>query len=57
MWVEEGGGGGGGFLKFFKKNFVAQEIIELNVSWPSHFFGKCFMAPPVDFSFLFKAYL
>ena len=52
-----GGGGGGGFLKFFKKNFVAQEIIELNVSWPSHFFGKCCMAPPVDFSFLFKAYL
>ena len=35
-----GGGGGGGFYKFFKKFFVAQETIDLNISWPSNFFGK-----------------
>ena len=52
-----GGGGGGGFYKFFKKFFVAQETIDLNISWPSNFFGKYFMAPPINFSFLFKGYL
>ena len=50
-------GGLGGFYKFFKKNFVAQEIIDLNISWPSNFFRKYLMAPPINFSFLFKAYL
>ena len=49
--------GAGGFDKFFEKNFVAQETIDLNISWPSSFFGKYFMAPPINFSFLFKAYL
>ena len=49
-------GGTGGFYKFFKKAFVAQETIYLNISWPSNFFGKYFMAPPINFSFLFKAF-
>ena len=44
-------------FKFFKKFFVAQETIDLNISWPSNFFGKYFMAPPINFSFLFKGYL
>ena len=48
---------GGGFYKFFKKYFVAQETIDLNISWSSNFFRKYFMAPPINFSFLFKAYL
>ena len=52
-----GGGGGGGFYKFFKKNFVAHETIDPNISWPSNFFRKYFMAPPINFSFLCKAYL
>ena len=51
------GVGDGGFYKFFKKFFVAQETIYLNISWPKDFFGKYFMAPPINFSFLFKAYL
>ena len=46
-------GGAGGFHKFFKNYFVAQGIIELNISWPSSFFVKSFMAPPINFSFLF----
>ena len=55
--VTRGGGGGAGFYKFFKTFFVAQETIDLNISWPSNFFRKYFMAPPISFSFLFKAYL
>ena len=47
----------GEFNKFFKKIFVAHGTIELNFSWPSNFCGKYFMAPPISFSFLFKAYL
>ena len=31
--------------------------MELNISWPSSFFRKHFMGPPIKFSFLFKAYL
>ena len=50
-------GGAGGFHKFFKKHFIAQETTDLNISWPSNFFRKYFMAPPINFSFLFKAYL
>ena len=46
-----------GFYRFFKKNFVIQEIIDLNISWPSNFFRKYFMTPPINFSFLFRAYL
>ena len=45
------------FYKFSKKNFVAQETMDLNISWPCAFFRKYFMAPPINFSFLFKAYL
>ena len=51
------GGGDGGFYKFFKKIFLAQGTIDLNISWPSNFLWKYFMAPPINFSFLFKAYL
>ena len=50
-------GGAGGFYKFFKNFFVAQETKDLQISWPSNFFRKYFMAPPINFSFLFKAYL
>ena len=50
-------GGGRRVYKFFKKYFVAQESIDLNISWSSNFFRKYFMAPPINFSFLFKAYL
>ena len=56
-YIKYAGGGAGGFYKFFKKFFVAQETIELNISRPSNFFRKYFMAPPINFSFLFKAYL
>ena len=47
----------GEFYKFFKKKIVAQETIDLSISRSSNFFGKYFMAPPINFSFLFKAYL
>ena len=43
--------------KFVKKNFVSQETIDVNVSWGSNFLIKYFMAPPINFSFLFEAYL
>ena len=29
--------GVGGSYKFYKKNFVTQEIMDLNFSWPSNF--------------------
>ena len=51
----EVGQGGGVFYKFFKKYFVAQETIDLNNSWPSHFFEKYFMASPINFSSLLVA--
>ena len=56
-YIKYVGGGVGGFYKFFKKNFVVHETIDLNISSPSIFFRKYFMAPPINFSFLFKAYL
>ena len=56
-YIKYVGVGAGGFYKFFKKSFLAQETIDLNISWPSNFFRKYFMAPPINFSFLFKAYL
>ena len=43
--------------KFVKKNFVSQETIDVNVSWGSNFLIKYFTAPPINFSFLFEAYL
>ena len=55
VYIKYVGGGPGGFYKFFKKNFVAQETIDLNISWPSNFFEKYFMVPPINFSLLFKA--
>ena len=55
--MQEGQGEGGGFYKFFKQNFIAQETIGLNISWPSNFFRKYFMGPLINFSFLFKTYL
>ena len=48
-------GGGRVFTNFSKKNkFVAQETIDLNISWTSNFFGKYFKGPSINFSFLFK---
>ena len=32
-------GAGEGFTNLKKKNFVAQETIDLNISWPSNFFS------------------
>ena len=46
-YIKYVGGGAGGFYKFFKKCFIAQETIDLNISWPSNFFRKYFMAPPI----------
>ena len=43
--------------QIFQKKFEAQETIDLNISWPSIFFGKYFMTPPISYSFLFKAFL
>ena len=37
-YIKYVGGGAEGFYKFFKKFFVAQETIELNISWRSSFF-------------------
>ena len=62
-YIKYAGAGGGGegrvesFTNFSKKKFVAQETIHLNISWPSNFFGKYFMTLPINFNFLFKAYL
>ena len=44
-------------FNFFKKKLMAQETKDLNISWPSNFFRKYFMASPINFSFLFKVYL
>ena len=55
-YIKYVGEGAVGFYKFFKKYFVAQETIDLNISWPINFFRKYFMAPSYS-SFLFKAYL
>ena len=57
VYIKYVGKGAGGFYKFVKKVFVAHEAMGLNISWPSIFFRKYFMAPPINFSFLFKAYL
>ena len=46
--------GAGGFQTFFRKNFVAQGTIEINISWPSNFVKKYFMALPINFSFFFS---
>ena len=56
-YIKYVGGDTGGFYKFFKKYFVAQETMDLNISWPSNFSRKYFMAPSINFSFLFKVYL
>ena len=57
MQVGGSGGGGARILQIFKEKFVAQETIDLSISRPGNFFRKYFMAPPISFSFLFKAYL
>ena len=60
MYIKYVGGaevGAESFKNFSKKKFVDQETIDLNISRPSNFFGKCFMAPPTNFSFLFIACL
>ena len=43
--------------RFFKNYFVAQGVVELNISWPSSFFAKYFMVRPISFSFLCRACL
>ena len=45
------------FQKFFQKHFVAQGIIEVNISWPSNFVDKYFIVQHINFSFLSKACL
>ena len=55
--IKYGGGEAGGFYKLFNENFVSQETIDLNISWPSNLFGKYFKAPNINFSFSVKAYL
>ena len=58
-YVKYVGGGWGteGLTNFSKNIFVVQETIDLNISWPINFFGKYFMDPPMNFSFLFRAFL
>ena len=51
------GGEARGFYKVFKKFFVVQETKNLNISWPGNLFRKYFITSPINFSFLFKAYL
>ena len=50
-------GRGRRILQIFPKKFRIPGDIDLNISWPSNFFRKYFMAPPINFSFLFMAYL
>ena len=40
VYIKYVGVGARGFYKFFKKYFVAQRTIELNISRPSNFFEK-----------------
>ena len=54
-YIKYAGGGAGGFYSFFKKIFVAQETIDLNI-W-NNFSRRYFMALLINFSLLFKAYL
>ena len=56
-YIKYVGGKARRFYKVFKKFFVAQETKDPNISWPVNLFSKYFMAPPINFSFLFKAYL
>ena len=49
--------GAGDFYKFFKKYFVAQGTIKLNISLPSNFVEKYFMDQDINFSFLYRAYI
>ena len=44
-------------LQIFQKKFLTQDTIDPNISWPSNFFGKYFMAPSINFSLLFKTFL
>ena len=44
-----GGGWGRRVLQISKRIFVAQETINLNISWPSNFFREYFMAPSRQF--------
>ena len=56
-YIKYVGGGLDCFTNFSNKNFVVQQTIELNISWLSTFFRKYFMASPINFRFLFNAYL
>ena len=48
------GGGGRRVLQIFQKNIRSPGD---HKTWPSNFFRKYVMVPPINFSFLFKAYL
>ena len=48
---------GGKVLQIFQKKFIVQKTIDLNISWPSKFFRKHFFTSPINFSFLFRAFL
>ena len=54
-----GWGSEGGRLQIFPKKFRSpgDHRPKYYISWPSNFFRKYFMAPSINFSFLFKAYL
>ena len=49
--------GGLRVLQFFQKTFRSPEPLDLNISWPINFFGKYFMASPINFNSLFMAFL
>ena len=57
VYIKYVGGRAGGIYKFFKKYFVDQGTIELNISWSSNFSDKIFHALPLNFSFSFKYWL
>ena len=56
-YIKYVGGGAGRFYKFFKKLFVAQETMDLNISRPSNFFQKIFHGPSHQFQFLIQGLL
>ena len=55
--IKYAGEGARVFYKFLEKKIVAQETVDLNILYPRNFFRKYFMAPPINYNFLFKAYL
>ena len=50
-----GEGAAEGFTNFSKKKIHIPA--DYRPKWPSNFFRKYFIAPPINFGFLFKTYL